>query len=191
MVVMGDFCLMAPTFPGSPGHSLLFKENDPVQIKRKGFHIPTYKEGNRSLQTPRKTNTSLPAQRRTHQAPPTERRNHARPAAGTLGPHHPGHLASQVARSHPTRENALPQPRTMTLKNTSSPSSSTRTGPTVTKAASADLTSRAAGLPTSMLCHHLHAPALGNAHRRNLMLKNPPTCSVRAHVSTTGACLGV
>ena len=122
-----------------------------------------------------------------HQAPPTEGRNHTRPAAGTLGLHHPGHQTPQVARSHPAGENAPPQPRTMTLKNTGPPPPSTRTGLAVTKAASADLTRRAGALLASMLCHHLHMLALGNAHRRNLVLKNPPTCPVRAHMSTTGA----
>ena len=125
------------------------------------------------------------------EAPPAESGNHTRPAGGTLGLHHPRHLTAQAARSHPTGENAPPKPRTATLKNTRPPPPSPRTGPTVTKAASADLTRWAAVLPASMLYHHLHTPALENVHGRNLMLKNPPACPVRAHAPTTGAHLGV
>ena len=61
----------------------------------------------------------------------------------------------------------------------------------MTKAADAALTRRAAALPTSMPCHHLHAPALRNAHGRNLVLKNPSAPQVRVHASATGACPGV
>ena len=43
MAAMGDFCLVDPIFPGSPGDSLLFKEDD-LTRKRKGFCIPTYRE---------------------------------------------------------------------------------------------------------------------------------------------------
>ena len=43
MVAIGDFCLMDPIFPGSPGYSLLFKEDDLNRLKRKGFHISTYR----------------------------------------------------------------------------------------------------------------------------------------------------
>ena len=35
---------MDPLFPGSPGDSLLFKEDDLDRFKRKGFHISTYRE---------------------------------------------------------------------------------------------------------------------------------------------------
>ena len=44
MTATGDFCLMDPIFPGSPGDSLLFKEDNLTQLKRKGFHVPTYRE---------------------------------------------------------------------------------------------------------------------------------------------------
>ena len=44
MAAAGDFWLMDPIFPGSPGDSLLFKEDDLAQLKRKGFHVPTYRE---------------------------------------------------------------------------------------------------------------------------------------------------
>ena len=191
MVATGDFCLMDPIFPDSPGDSLLFKEDDLAQLKRKGFCIPNYKEEKLQSTVHKEEKASLPMLRRMHQAPTAERRNHTRPVAGTLGFHHPRHLTPQAAGSHPTRKNAPPQPWTMTLKKTGPPPPSTRTGPAVTKTASMDMTRRAVALPTSMPCHHLHAPALGNAHRRNLVLQNPPACPVRAQASTTGACLGV
>ena len=44
MSTTGDFCLMDPLFPGSPGDSLLFKEDDLDRLKRKGFCISTYRE---------------------------------------------------------------------------------------------------------------------------------------------------
>ena len=44
MAAMGDFCLMDPLFPGNPGDSLLFKEDDLNRLKRKGFRISTYRE---------------------------------------------------------------------------------------------------------------------------------------------------
>ena len=44
MAATGDFCFMDPIFPGSPGDSLLFKEDDLARLKRKGFCIPIYKE---------------------------------------------------------------------------------------------------------------------------------------------------
>ena len=44
MEVVGEFCLMDPIFPGSPGDSYLFKEGDLESLKRKGFHISTYRE---------------------------------------------------------------------------------------------------------------------------------------------------
>ena len=185
MVATGDFCLVDPIFPGSPGDSLLFKEDDLAQLKRKGFHIPTYREEKPQPTGPRKTSTSLPMPRRMHQAPPAERKNHARPAAGTPGLHHPGHLTPQAARSHLSGENAEE------LKNNGLPPPSTRIGPTVTKTANTALTRRAAVLPASVLCHHLHALALGNTHGRNLVLMNPPVSPVRVHMPTTGACLGV
>ena len=63
--------------------------------------------------------------------------------------------------------------------------------PAVTKAADVTLTRRAAALPTSVLCHHLLALALLNAHRRDLMWMNPPTSQVRVHTPATEAHLGV
>ena len=42
MATAGDFCLMDPIFPGSPGDSLLFKEDDLNRLKRKGFCVSTY-----------------------------------------------------------------------------------------------------------------------------------------------------
>ena len=44
MATTGDFCLMDPIFPGSPGDSLLFKEDDLDRLKRKGFCVSTYRE---------------------------------------------------------------------------------------------------------------------------------------------------
>ena len=44
MAAAGHFCLMDPIFPGSPGDSLLLKEDDLNRLKRKGFHISTFKE---------------------------------------------------------------------------------------------------------------------------------------------------
>ena len=41
---MTDFCLMDPIFPGSPGNSLLFKEDDLNRLQRKGFCVSTYRE---------------------------------------------------------------------------------------------------------------------------------------------------
>ena len=43
MAAAADFCLMDPIFPGSPGDSLLLKENDLTQLKRKGFCVSTYR----------------------------------------------------------------------------------------------------------------------------------------------------
>ena len=106
MAAVGDFCLMDPIFPGSPGDSLLFKEDDLPGSREKASSCPLIGRRNLSLQSPRKTSTSLPTPRRTHQAPPAERRNHARPAAGTLGLHHPRLLTPQAARSHLAREDA-------------------------------------------------------------------------------------
>ena len=44
MAAAGDFCLMDMLFPGSPGDSLLFKEDDLNRLKRKGFHVSSYRE---------------------------------------------------------------------------------------------------------------------------------------------------
>ena len=44
MAAAGDFCLEDPFFPGSPGDSLLFKEDDLARLKRKGFRVSTYRE---------------------------------------------------------------------------------------------------------------------------------------------------
>ena len=44
MAAMRNFCLMDPIFPGSPGDSLLFKEDDLDRLKRKGFHISSYRQ---------------------------------------------------------------------------------------------------------------------------------------------------
>ena len=44
MATVGDFCLVDPIFPGSPGDSLLFKEDELDRLKRKGFRISTYRE---------------------------------------------------------------------------------------------------------------------------------------------------
>ena len=145
--------------------------------------------GRRNLNplSPRKTDTSLPMLRRTHQIPPAKRRNHARPVAGTLGHCHPGNPTPQAARNHLTRENALTQPRNsqtaVMLRTTAPPPLDTRTGSAVTKAADVALTRRAAALPTSQLCHHLHALALWNAHRRDLMWMNLPVSQVSSCAS--------
>ena len=44
MATVGDFCLVNPIFHGSPGDSLLFKEDDLDRLKRKGFCVSTYRE---------------------------------------------------------------------------------------------------------------------------------------------------
>ena len=44
MATAGDFCLIDPLFPGSPGDSLLFKEDDLNRLKGKGFRVSTYRE---------------------------------------------------------------------------------------------------------------------------------------------------
>ena len=79
----------------------------------------------------------------------------------------------------------------MILRTNAPPTLDTRTGPTVTKTTEADLTRKAAALPASMLCHHLHVLALWNAHGRNLMLMNLPASQVRVHMPTTEAHQGV
>ena len=44
MATVGDFCLMDSLFPGSPGDSLLFKDDHLDRLKRKGFRVSTYRE---------------------------------------------------------------------------------------------------------------------------------------------------
>ena len=44
MAAVIDFCLMDPLFPGSPGDSLLFNEDDLERLKREGLHVSTYRE---------------------------------------------------------------------------------------------------------------------------------------------------
>ena len=44
MADVGDFYLMDLLFPGSPGDSLLLKEDDLKRLKRKGFHVSIYRE---------------------------------------------------------------------------------------------------------------------------------------------------
>ena len=44
MATTRDFCLIDPLFLGSPGDSLLFKEDDLNRLKSKGFCISTYRE---------------------------------------------------------------------------------------------------------------------------------------------------
>ena len=44
MAVVGDFYLKDAFFPGSPGDSLLFNEDDLTRFKRKGFCVSTYRE---------------------------------------------------------------------------------------------------------------------------------------------------
>ena len=185
MASAGDFCLVDPIFPGSPGDSLLLKEDDLAQLKRKGFCIPIYKEEKLQPTVPKEDKHKSPCTK--ENAPSSSHREEE--SHKTTGRN--SEASSPWAPDSSTRENAPPQPRTMTLKNTGPPPPSTGTGLTVTKAASTDLIRRAAALPASTVCHHLHVPALGNAHGRNLMLKNPPICPVRTHMSTTGARLRV
>ena len=105
MATAGDFCLIDPLFPGSPGDTLLFKKDDLNRLKT------LIARRNLSPLSPRETNTSLPVPGRTCKVLPAKRRNHTRPVARTLGHRHPGHLTPQAARSHLAGENALPQPR--------------------------------------------------------------------------------
>ena len=44
MAAVGDFCPKDAFFPGSPGDSLLFNKEGLTRLKRRGFHISTYKE---------------------------------------------------------------------------------------------------------------------------------------------------
>ena len=60
MATAGDFCLMDPIFLGSPGDSLLFKEDDLNRLKRKGFHISTYREEKPQLTFPKEDKHKSP-----------------------------------------------------------------------------------------------------------------------------------
>ena len=42
MATAGDFCLVHPLFPGSPGDGLLFKEDDLNRLKTKGFSVSAH-----------------------------------------------------------------------------------------------------------------------------------------------------
>ena len=125
MAAAGDFCLEDPFFPGSPRDSLLFKEDDLTSLKRKGFHVSTYREEKPQPTIPKEDKHQSPHVMENAPSFSHKRRNHARSVAGPLGPHHPEYLTPQAARSHLTRENALPQPRnsqtTMILRTTTPP----------------------------------------------------------------------
>ena len=191
MVAMGDFCLMDPILPGSPGDSLLFKEDDLAQLKRKGFCIPTYQEEKLQPTVPKEDKHKSPCAKENAPSSSHREEESCKTSSRNSGASSPQAPDSTSGKKPSCWENAPHQPRTVTLKNTGPPPPSTRTGSAVTKAASMDLTRRAAVLPASILYHHLHVLAQGNTHGRNLMLKNPPACAVRAHAPTTGVHLGV
>ena len=44
MVMVGDFCLIDQIFPGTSRDSLLFNGKDLTKIKRRGYHVSTFKE---------------------------------------------------------------------------------------------------------------------------------------------------
>ena len=44
MEAEGNFCLNDAFFPGCPGDSLIFRNNDLAQLMRQGYHIPTCRE---------------------------------------------------------------------------------------------------------------------------------------------------
>ena len=105
------YALWTPYFQAVLGRVSCSKRMTLPESREKASTSPLVRRRNLSLQYPRKR------------------------AAGTPGLHHPGYLTPQAAGSHLTGENATPQPRTMTLKNTGLPPPSTRTGPAVTKQA--------------------------------------------------------
>ena len=60
MATTGDFCLMDPIFPGSPGDSFLFKEDDFNRLKRKGFCVSIYREEKSPPTVPREDKLKSP-----------------------------------------------------------------------------------------------------------------------------------
>ena len=60
MATAGDFCLKDPFFPGSPGDSLLFNEDGLTRLKRKGFHVSTYREEKPQPTIPKEDKHQLP-----------------------------------------------------------------------------------------------------------------------------------
>ena len=76
-----DFCLMDPLFPSSPGDSLLFKEDDLVRLKRKGYYISTYMEEKPQPTFPKEDKHMSSCIKKNVLSSPAKRRNHARPAA--------------------------------------------------------------------------------------------------------------
>ena len=98
MVAMGDFCLMDPIIPGSPGDSLLFKEDDLDRLKRKGFCISTYREEKPQPTIPREdkhrsphTKENMPSSsHKEEESHKTSGRN-----SGTLSPQAPNSTSSK------------------------------------------------------------------------------------------------
>ena len=88
MATMGDFWLMDRLFPGSPGDSLLFKEDDLHRLKRKGFHVSTYIEEKPQPTVPKEdkhksphTKENAPSSSQKEESHKTSGRN-----SGTLSP---------------------------------------------------------------------------------------------------------
>ena len=176
MATTGDFCLVDPIFPGSPGDSLLFKEDDLHRLKRKGFHVSTYREEKLpptvlkedKHRSPCTKENALSSSCKEEESHKTSGRN-----SGALSPWVPNSISNKKSScqgkcSPPAKE----QPDSHDTGDHHSSSSRHKDRSCSDKAAEASLTRRAAAHPTSMPCHHLHAPALQNTHRRNLMLMN-------------------
>ena len=195
MAVTGDFCLLDSIFAGSPGDSLLFKEDDLDILKRKGFCISTYRE--------KKPQPTIPKEDK-HKSPHTKENmlssSCREEESCKISGRNSGVSSSWAPDSTSSKKSscwgkcsslAKEQPDSHDTKDHCSSSSRHKDRFHSDKAADMALTRRAAVLPASMACHHLHALALWNAHGRNLMLMNPPVFQVRAHAPTTGTCLGV
>ena len=85
MAVAGDFCLEDAFFPGSPGDSLLFNEDDLSRFKRKGFCVSTYREEKPMPTTSTEDKHQSSASWKMCRVPPVKRGNHVRSAAGPRG----------------------------------------------------------------------------------------------------------
>ena len=197
MATTGDFSLMDPIFPGSPGDSLLFKEDDLNRLKRKGFRVSTYREEkpvptvpkedkHRSPQTKENTPSSSCKEEESHK---TSGRN-----SGLSSPQVPDYTHSKKS-SHWGKRSPPAKEQTDSCDTRDHCSSSSRHKDRYHSDKSSRNGSDKESSSTLGKCtlssHHLHDLALWHAHRRNFMLKNPPTSQVRVHVPTTGASLGV
>ena len=110
VAAVGDFCLIDPIFPGSPGDSLLFKEDNLDRLKRKGFCVSTYREEKPPPTVPREDKHRSPHTKENALSSSHKRRNLRRPVAGTLELCHPRSLTRRsltpprrMHRAPPTR----------------------------------------------------------------------------------------